>query len=471
MFLTARRRSRPIGTASAALLSALALVAALGVPATATTTATKPYSATWVVSGSPVANPPNTIALAGGATSAVLRITNHASPQSLGSANITPPTGYTLIGGSLSPAGGSATKAGNTLQLRNLALAPSASVNVTINVRTPCAGGAAATWTLVVKQANNFSGPPGNDFARAPGTVAPSTTVSASACLLRFANQPKTTETGAPIRAGYDSSGDPVTVEIYDPGTGLVVDSDAAVTLTLDRNPAGGTLTGGVVNAVDGVATFPALSVNTPGPYTLKASSPAASNTPISDLFMVSDTVTECEGTGCSFMQEGGPHTYTTTPQNGTTGADYATSLNLPGLRISCDFGPFDYPDSRQPNAVWYIYDDGNARSEKTNVIVIDKDWVQITPENGTSKYRVCYTSPERFTDRTGNPAQPDPGAWNTSAPETIGPSEYFGTTWYTGLLPDCGKKPVAPCVLSWTGTGGDRIGTFLTPAGDPGFR
>jgi hypothetical protein len=241
------------------------------------------------------------------------------------------------------------------------------------------------------------------------------------------------------------------------------VNSNAAVTLTLDFNPASGTLSGGSATAVAGVATFPALSVDTPGPYKLKASSPAASNTPVSNQFMVSDTVSACEGAGCSFTETQDQNTYTTTPNNGVAGATWATSLNLPGLRISCEFAPFNYLDSRQPNAVWYVYGDGNTGSAKTNVIVIDKEIVQITPENGTSKYRVCYTSPVRFTDRTGNLASPDP--WSD------GPSSYFGTTWYTGLLPDCGKKPVAPCVVSWTGTGGDRIGTFLTPAGDPGFR
>ncbi|HET9667931.1 MAG TPA: hypothetical protein VFP09_14285, partial [Desertimonas sp.] len=206
----------------------------------------------------------------------------------------------------------------------------------------------------------------------------------------------------------------------------------------------------------------------------LKASSPAASNTPLSGQFMVSNTVDKCAGAGCSFTENDGlDNSYTTTPKNGTEGADWATTLNLPGLRISCDFGSFDYPDSRQPNAVWYVYDDGATASAKTNVIVIDKSIVQVTPENGASKYRVCYSSPVRFRDRTGNLAQPDPGAWNTSVPETVGPSEYFGTTWYTGLLPDCAKKnPELPCSLGFVGnSAGDRVGTFLTPPGDPGFR
>jgi hypothetical protein len=136
----------------------------------------------------------------------------------------------------------------------------------------------------------------------------------------------------------------------------------------------------------------------------------------------------------------------------------------LSGVRISCDFAPFNYPDSRQPSTIWYTYDDGATVTTKTNVIVIDKAWVQKTPENGASKYRICYSSPVRFKDRTGNLAQPDP--WSD------GPSAYFGQTWYTGLLPDCGSKPVAPCSMGFTGSGaGDRIGTFLTPDGDPSIR
>jgi hypothetical protein len=453
-----------------ALLSAVALAMSLSV--TASATGSKPYTATWVSGGSEVANPPNQIGVSGGTSNVVLRLKNWASPQSLGSANITVPSGYTLNSGSLSGAG-TATKAGNTLQLRNLALAPGATRDVTINITAPCAAAGAATWTVVVKQANNFSGPPGNDFVRKAGTSAPSTTVSATACLLRFANQPNTTETDGLIRDGHDSTGDAITVEIYDPGTGQVVNVNAAVTVTLGFNPAGGTLSGGTGNAVAGVATFPNLSIDTPGPYKLKASSPAASNEPLSDQFMVSDTVAECQGAGCTFTENQGGNSYTTTPKTGTAGALWATSLNLPGLKVSCEFSPYDYEADRQPNAVWFVYDDGTAGSLKTITIVIDKSIVQETPENGASKYRVCYSSPDPFTDRFGNQAPLDP--WLTPDENgDVGPRTYFGGDWYTGLLPDCGNKknPPAPCVLSWSGEGaGDRVGVFVAPPGDPTYR
>ena len=282
--------------------------------------------------------------------------------------------------------------------------------------------------------------------------------------MLRFVNQPRTTRTGRPTRDGHDSTGEAIRVEIYDPATNGTVDTDADVTLTLGIGSARGALIGGSAKAVAGVATFPDLSIDTPGLYTLKASSAADSDTPLSDGFMVADTVATCDGPGCSFTETTEPHSYTATPEQGSAGARWASSVNLPGVRISCDFAPFDYPDERQPNAIWYSYDDGDTRSPKTIVIVIDKAIVDQTPDNGTSDYRVCYSSPVPFTDRTGEPAKPDP--WDG------GPSAYFGTTWFTGLLPDCDPNdPVAPCVLGWTDDGGNRVGTFLAPPGDPSFR
>jgi hypothetical protein len=282
--------------------------------------------------------------------------------------------------------------------------------------------------------------------------------------MLRFANQPNTTQTGQPIRDGHGGTGDVIRVEIYDPDTDRTVDTNAVVTLTLRSNFGLGTLSGGTADAAAGVATFPDLSIDTPGPYTLEAGSEADSDTPVSDQFMVADTVATCDGPECSFTETKDQNTYTTTPVQGSAGAEWSASLNLPGVRMSCEIAPFDYPDARQPNAVWYSYDDGDTRSPKTNVIVIDKAVVDETPDNDPSEYRVCYSSPVPFTDRTGEQAQPDP--WED------GPSAYFGTTWFTGLLPDCDEKdPVAPCVLSWTDDGGNRVGTILTPPGDPMIR
>ena len=297
--------------------------------------------------------------------------------------------------------------------------------------------------------------------------------VNRGTCQLRFANQPNTTQTGATIKAGYDSTGDPVRVEIYDPNTGSVVRTNAQVTLSRSYYPSGGTLSGGgPVNAVNGVATFSSLSLSIAGAYRLRAASAAATNTPITSLFMVADVVEACANSGCTFSQTQGQNSYIVDPATGTAGATFVSALNIAGLKISCDFSPFNYPDSRQPNSAWFVYDDGTAGSAKTVKIRINKQIVQQTSENGASFYRVCYSSPDRFTDRNGNLAPVDP--WTTPDGDgKVGPSVYFGATWYTGLLPDCADVAnVAPCVVSWSGTqGGDRLGVFITPPGDPGYR
>lgn len=438
---------------SVALLSGLTLLVGSSLAVNAATT-TKPYKAEWVTGTGTTAS----LGIPAGATTATLRITNQASPQSLGSANVTPPSGYTLTGSGV---------VGNVLQLRNLNLASGASLDVPIAVTTPClAGGAAQAWTLRVKQANDFSGSPGNDFVT--NSPAPSTFVTGtSVCQLRFTNQPNTTKTGNLIKSGYDSTGNAIRLEIFDPNTNLVVNT--AATVRLDELPATSpeALSGNSVSAVAGVATFPNLSLGIAGRRTLRASSTAAGNTPDSDPFMVADTVAACDSATCTFTQTQSLNTYIVAPKKGKIGATFVSSLNLPGLRVSCDFAPYNYPDARQPNTLWYTYDDGGTGgSTKVNQIVIDKSIVQATSDNGASKYRVCYSSPVPFTDRNGNPAPQDPWSDGTSA--------YFGATWYTGLLPDCGnaKVPPAPCVIGWTGDGsGNRIGTFVTPAGDPSIR
>ena len=108
---------------------------------------------------------------------------------------------------------GTATLAGNMLQLRNLSLAPGASVNVTINLSTSCLSSPGSEWALTVREGGGFTG---TTFVRKHGTVAPKTVAAGSSCRLRFANQPDTTDTGAVIRDGHDSTGNPVKVEIYD---------------------------------------------------------------------------------------------------------------------------------------------------------------------------------------------------------------------------------------------------------------
>ena len=434
-----------------ALLPALVLAANAAIPVSADEPI-RLYGAEWAVDSESTTG---TLDLPGGTQSLTLRISNDSSStENIGSASVTLPSDYELR-----PSGG----LGATVVISGIDVPPGGSHDTTFNVRAPCLPNTdATTWVTTAENSESAA------FALADGPGDPTTTRSETSCQLRFANQPNTTKTLDVIKDGYNSTGSPLGVQIFDPETNAVVSTTEDVVISIGTNKAGTVaLAGDVVAAVNGTATFSALTIDKAGtPYTLKAESDVATNTDETGNFTVADTVAKCNGAGCKFNQASGGVSYTTTPTTGKNGATFVASLNVPNLRIDCDFAPYNYPASRQPNSVWFLYDDGPSNnSAKTNVIVIPGNIVKITPENGASKYRVCYSSPLRFRDRNGNLAPLD----NT---RTGNPTAYFGVNWYTGLLPDCAKKnPVPPCVVKWVGSGPDRVGTFLTPPGDPGFR
>src|SRR3989454_9361780 len=81
---------------------------------------------------------------------------------------------------------------------------------------------------------------------------------------LAFGVQPSTTQVGVAITPA-------VTVPALDASGNTVTSITGAVAISIDNNPAGGTLTGNApVNAVNGVATFANLTIDKAGTgYTL----------------------------------------------------------------------------------------------------------------------------------------------------------------------------------------------------------
>jgi hypothetical protein len=214
-----------------------------------------------------------------------LTIVNTTKTQQLGSLNLTAPTQFTLIDdvdfpSAPSPAG-TANIVGTTggrVELRNLALPPSGTMTVTFDAEVPCRTGDYG-WSIVTKQSNNFSGPPGNNFILTAAGSDLVTTVSGS-CSLRWLTQPSHARTSTAITSTpYDAAFPPTTgpftqVEVRsapDNGsTTRVVSSTDVVTLEIGANPGGlpamlqGTTS---VAAVSGVATFsPGPQITHPGP-------------------------------------------------------------------------------------------------------------------------------------------------------------------------------------------------------------
>ncbi|HET9084667.1 MAG TPA: hypothetical protein VFN41_09725, partial [Candidatus Limnocylindrales bacterium] len=264
-----------------ALLPALVLAANAAIPVSADEPV-RIYSATWLVDSETTAS---TVDLPGGTTSDTLRITNDStSTVTLGSARITLPSDYVLTDTEVF---------GDSIVVPNLGLDAGQSADVPMDIRTPCLPNTTAVaWTTAARSSSDFS--ESDDFTLTGST--PSTTRNATSCQIRFANQPNTTKTNNVIKNGYNSTAPELKVEIFDPATDGVVETNATVTLSTNTNPSGGTLSGASESASNGTATFSNLKVNKPGPYTLDADSVVVTNTDTSDPFLVGDTVAKCTG-------------------------------------------------------------------------------------------------------------------------------------------------------------------------------
>ncbi|MGH2839896.1 MAG: hypothetical protein ACRDKY_03620 [Solirubrobacteraceae bacterium] len=181
-----------IGTTSTprqyGLVAALAVVALVACTSSAAA-ATKDFSLTVSPSSAP----------AGRVVAVTATVTNLTKTQQLGSANLTPPSGYTALSvTSLSrPAPATATIVAGVVALRELSLPPRASVTVGLQVSTPCAGGVTSAYGIVAKQANDFSGLPGNSLTLDP-TRSAITMTTTGACAPCPENQSCSVDLGGP---------------------------------------------------------------------------------------------------------------------------------------------------------------------------------------------------------------------------------------------------------------------------------
>jgi hypothetical protein len=113
--------------------------------------------------------------VAGSTAQVTASIKNESGGQSLGSSNLTAPSGYTIshLG---TPSRGTATQVGQQIQFRNLALPVGQSATVTFTLQTPNTA-ASSPWTSTAKQSNDYNGT-GNDFVLDPASARTTTTTT-----------------------------------------------------------------------------------------------------------------------------------------------------------------------------------------------------------------------------------------------------------------------------------------------------
>ncbi len=284
------RRHLPV---RAVALLVLALAAVVVITAGSAATTTKPYTATF-----------DPGPLAGGGTVHVnLAISNLANPQTLGSANVTAASSgsssFTILGATTPQ--GDANVVSGTLQLRNLNVAPNATLNVDIAVSTPCAAGS-YTWGISAKQSNNYNGPPGNDFTLKSTGNSLVTTLSGSSCKLIWVTQPASAVVNTVITGtAGDPSGPSVSVQAVDANNVPLTTATGTVTLakTAGSFTGSGGFTGTQANLVNGVASFTNFKSTAPGTgLMVQASSTGFVSTPLNEggPFNITSTGANCLG-------------------------------------------------------------------------------------------------------------------------------------------------------------------------------
>jgi hypothetical protein len=382
-----------------------------------------------------------------------LALTNTSTQQRLGSADVRLPAGLvadtsvaarpTVV---VVPPGGSsptATLVGDTVRLRQLDAAPLSVVIVAVTV-TAVPG--THILTTVAKQANNFSGPPGNDLS----LLGPAPSVTTEGCLqLRFRTQPGDSERDQLIPWATDAG--PPQVDVTDTAGNPVTVAGLAVTVALGSDPTGtdpltGTRT--VTTGADGVATFADLRISRSAEgYTLTASAPdfgSVTSTPFDVYDDLCAAGERCETSAGDLATDQLHATASGTAGVGAGGL--IVSTQPVGGSGGCAPPPPGEKYTPLPSEVTLFGTPGVV--DKLVTIRVSKDYDQTLPQNGAAHYQICARPEEPtsefsfFRDRyTG---------------QQVGLGEW-------GYLPDCGAISVPTvCVVSRTKNAGDVLVTLF---------
>lgn len=400
-------------------------------------------------------------------------ITNRGpNPQTIGSANFSLPSGFRLRQGTgydaptlSAPGTILPTANGDTLlQLRNMAVPSTGanSITVTFSAEAPCAAaGSPFAWTAAVKQSNDFSGPPGNDFTLVDGQA---TTAVTGSCRLEILTNSSTGLQVASAQVNstittepYVTSGIPVKVRVESgtPTTQTVTFSVASIRLTPEGVVNGGSLgadTSSAGSDSPGVAAYTSnlFAIDTKGAgYVLRAttSEPGvdASTTtgPVSNAFNVDTSVVHCSGPPCHLPKTtSGGTAYELTAFSGGTLAASLSVQDFADPGNTCPGSTYVLPTESEP--VTFNLVGGNGSKQLLYTILF--------PLRAASKYQPCYARP------VAN------GVFATAT----GTSLALKNGYYVGLLPLCKNAP-APCYQGYTVDKSKAVTLIVnSPRGDP---
>jgi len=181
----------------------------------------------------------------------------------------------------------------------------------------------------------------------------------------------------------------PVSVQVTS-SCGLATSFNGSVTLTAPGCTAGTCLTGHTATASGGVATFPALTIATPGTYTLTASAPALGLTSApSQSFAVYDGTLACK--------PGLPFTFSSLPPG-------VTDINQPGYAAG-ERGEFN-KDGSKCIVVGYTFTNNILSANSVQL-----EWNTVSQPGAAFKYTVTW-KPEYVDSTTGLPTRKTKVQW-----------------------------------------------------------
>jgi hypothetical protein len=364
-------------------------------------------------------------------------ITNYAQDQQLGSADLGAPAGIVLRAASLidAPPAATASISGNVIHVRDESLIAGASRAIRIAFDAPCSQGT-SSWAVEAKQTPDFSGP--TDLALEAQASALSTTTRGS-CSLAFVGQPADVKVGQAITTSpFDPNAKPVTVALVDAKGKASTSSGAPVTVGLALGSWWGQINGKrTVAAVDGIASFPGISIGRPGRYALTAASPGLKST-VSERLRVEQVAVRCRNrVDCTATAtQGGVFGSKKRPYfvRAETSAPKNTDASSDGGVLTVSFDtqlPLDCAGYAERSPATAVVLGLNRR--KVVTLTMDKALVAANP--GT--LQMCVGVPYVFRTRSRTPAA------------TLADSDGNGVKdQWIGLLPDCSdSRGRPPCV------------------------
>jgi hypothetical protein len=375
------------------------------------------------------------------------QVTNKDPHETLKTLTFTAPADFVLAGAS-GPSGTSVSALpGSSVTLKLPGEPTGSTFTVDVTALAPCGAAGSAVWG--VSGVDSLGETNEVQWSSAP----PSVSVTGT-CRLAFTGQPAQTAVNSDILTGFNSTGSPLAVQLFDATGNPLNPADFAagntpVTISIRVNPGGGTLSGTTTaGSSNGVADFGNLQISKAGTgYELAANAPGFTAAG-SASFTIAGQIQACGNGACSASQS----TATTATSVTTTAPGDFVALGLGGVNFAC--GHYVAVSDTADFGIFNSSGGSVARASAIATLTIAKSALTSLPRLFRLR-QVCYGSPTPFP----------------VIPGTGGTTVIGGTTYHTGLLLPCflfSRAHPEPCLIArhFTSTGAVQL-IFVT-FGDP---